>query len=62
MISAHQLSSTNGTPAILTRLAFGALLIKQRLGLSYEETVDQIRKILIFSFFLTLPGIRANPI
>ena len=35
-----QFSHTNGAPAILARLALGALFIKQRLGLSYEETVD----------------------
>jgi len=40
---AHQFSPRTGAPAKPARLAFGALFIKQRLGLSDEETVEQIR-------------------
>ena len=39
---APQFSATIGAPAKSVRLAFGALYIKQRLGLSDEETVLQI--------------------
>jgi len=35
---------TTGAPAKPVRLAFGALFIKQRLGLTDEETVEQIRE------------------
>ena len=36
--------STNGSPAIQSRLAFGAILIKEELQLSDRETVEQIRE------------------
>ncbi len=39
---ASQFSPTTGAPAKSVRLAFGALFIKQRLGLTDEETVEQI--------------------
>ena len=38
---APQFSPTTGAPAKSVRLAFGALFIKQRLGLTDEETVEQ---------------------
>jgi IS5 family transposase len=41
---ASQFNPTTGAPAKPVRLAFGALLIKQRLGLTDEETVGQIRE------------------
>ena len=41
---APQFSPTTGAPAKPVRLAFGALFIKQRLGLTDEETVEQIRE------------------
>jgi transposase, IS5 family len=41
---APQFNPTTGAPAKPDRLAFGALFIKQRLGLSDEETVEQIRE------------------
>ncbi len=41
---APQFNSTTGAPAKPLRLTFGALFIKQRLGLSDEETVEQIRE------------------
>ena len=41
---APQFSRTTGAPAKSVRLASGALFIKQRLGLSDEETVEQIRE------------------
>ena len=48
---APQFSPTTGAPAKSVRLAFGALFIKQRLGLTDEETVEQIRKCLHAVFF-----------
>jgi IS5 family transposase len=53
---APQFSPTTGAPAQSVRLAFGALFIKQRLGLSDEETVEQIRKNAYMQFFLGFAG------
>ncbi|MCP9812224.1 transposase [Synechococcus lacustris] len=50
-IYAPQLSPTTGAPAKPVMLAFGALFIKQRLGLTEEETVEQIRKNNWMQFF-----------
>ena len=41
---ATQFSPTTGAPAKPARLAFGALFIKKRLGLTDEETVERIRE------------------
>ena len=41
-----------GVPAKTVMLAFGALFIKQSLGLSDEETVEQIRKNAYMQFYL----------
>ncbi len=41
---APQFSPKTGAPANPVRLAFGALFIKQRLGLTDKETVEQIRE------------------
>ena len=40
---APQFSPTIGAPEKSVRLAFGALFINQRLGLTDEKTVEQIR-------------------
>ena len=53
---APQFSPTTGAPAKPVRLAFGALFIKQRLGLSDEETVEQIRENAYMQFFLGFAG------
>jgi IS5 family transposase len=53
---ALQFSSTTGAPAKSVRLAFGALFIKQRLGLTDEETVEQIRENAYMQFFLGFAG------
>jgi IS5 family transposase len=47
-----QFSPTTGIPAKPVSLAFGALFIKQRLGLTDEETVEQIRENASMQFFL----------
>ena len=41
-----------GTPALSARVAFGAMIIKERLGSSDEETVEQIRENPYLQFFL----------
>ena len=53
---APQFSPTVGAPAKPVRLAFGALFIKQRLGLPDEETVHQIRENAYMQFFLGFAG------
>jgi hypothetical protein len=53
---APQFNPTTGAPAKPVRLAFGALFIKQRLGLSDEETVEQIRENAFMQFFLGFGG------
>jgi IS5 family transposase len=45
-----------GAPAKPVRLAFGALFIRQRLGLTDEETVEQIRENAYMQFFLGFAG------
>jgi Tat protein secretion system quality control protein TatD with DNase activity len=41
---APQFNPTTGAPAKPVRLAFGALFIKQLLGWTEEQTVEQIRE------------------
>ena len=53
---ACQFSSTTGAPAKPVKVAFGALFIKQRLGLSDEETVEQIRENPYMQFYLGFAG------
>ena len=53
---APQFRPMTGDPAKSVRLAFGALFIKQRLGLSDEETVEQIRENAYMQFFLSFVG------
>jgi IS5 family transposase len=53
---APQFSPTTGAPAKTVRLAFGALFIKQRLGLADGETVEQIRENAYLQFFLGFAG------
>ena len=58
---ALQFSPTSGAPAKPVRLAFGALFIKQRLGLTDEETVEQIRENAYMQFFLGFAGYSNKP-
>ncbi len=51
---APQISPTTGAPAKSVRLAFVALFIMQRLGLTDEETVEQIRENAYMPFFWVL--------
>ncbi len=41
---APQFNPTTGAPAKTVRMALGELFIKQWLGISVEETVEQIRE------------------
>jgi len=51
---AEQFSKGIGAPAKPFRMALGALIIKERLGTSDEETVEQIRENPYLQFFLGL--------
>jgi hypothetical protein len=53
---APQFSATVGAPAKPVRLAFGSLYIRQRLGLTDEETVRQIQENAYMQFFLGFSG------
>ncbi len=55
---APQFNPTTGAPTKPVRLAFGTLVIKRRLGLTDEETVEQIRENTYMQYFLDFP---ANP-
>ena len=46
-------SSNEGTPAKSCRVALGDLIIKERLGTSDEETVEQIRENPYLQYFST---------
>jgi IS5 family transposase len=59
---APQFSPKTGAPAKPVRLAFGALFIKQRLGLTDEETVEQIRVNAYIQFFLGFAGYSSKPL
>lgn len=49
---AEHLSESQGAPAKSFRLALGALIIKEKLGLSDEETVQQVRENPYLQYFL----------
>ena len=51
---APQFNHTTAVPAKPVRQVLGALVVKQRLGRSNEETVEQIREKLCIHFFLWL--------
>ena len=57
---AAQFNSTTGAPAKPVRVAFGALFINQRLGLTDEETVAQIRKNAYIQFSFAFVGMKAS--
>lgn len=49
---AEQFSATMGAPAKSFRIALGTLIIKEKLGTSDEETVEQIRENPYLQYFL----------
>lgn len=53
---ASQFSDSMGAPAKPFRMALGALIIKERLRTSDEETVEQIKESPYLQYFLGLPG------
>jgi transposase, IS5 family len=53
---APQFSTNVGAPAKAGRLAFGSLYIKQRLGLTDQETVLQIQENAYMQFFFGSSG------
>ncbi len=55
---AGQLSESIGAPAKSFRMALGALIIKERLGTSDAETVEQIRENPYLQYFLGLSEYR----
>ncbi len=59
--AAHFAESGMGAPAKNVRIALGALIIKERLGLSDEETVEQIRENPYLQYFLGFEGYRDQP-
>ena len=50
----QQFCSDNGCPAKSARMAFGALIIKERLGTSDRETIEQISENPYLQYFLGL--------
>ena len=59
---ANSLAGTGmGAPAKSVRIALGALIIKERLGTSDEETVEQIRENPYLQFFLGFEEYREDP-
>ena len=58
---ATQFNPTTGAPAKPVRVAFGALFIKQRLGLTDEENVEQVRENPYMQFFLGFSGYSSKP-
>ena len=55
-------SEDNGCPAITARIAFGSLLIKERLGTSDRETVEQISENPYLQYFLGLMEYDEEPL
>jgi IS5 family transposase len=51
-----------GAPAKSARIAFGALIIKERLGVTDEETVEQITENPYLQYFLGLHEYRKGPL
>jgi len=51
-----------GAPAKSGRIAYGALLIKERLGLTDEETAEQVQENPYLQYFLGLEEYRSHPL
>ena len=54
-------SSDKGPPAMSVRVALGTLIIKERLGISDEETVEQISENPYLQYFLGFEAFRQEP-
>ena len=53
---AEQLDERRGAPALSARIALGSLIIKEKMGLTDEETVEQIRENPYLQYFLGYEG------
>ena len=53
-IYAKKFDSENGPPAKNVRIALGSLIIKEKLGLTDDETVEQIRENPYLQYFIGL--------
>lgn len=63
MIGIYAKSMSNfGRPTIDARIVIGAMIIKTKLGLSDEETVEQIRENMYMQFFLGLEEYQEKPL
>ncbi len=61
LIYSKSLSSSGmGSPALSARVAIGSLIIKERLGTSDEETLEQIRENPYLQFFLGFKEYRSE--
>ena len=54
MLYAINFSVERGAPALNFRMALGALMIKEKLGISDRETVEQIKKNPYLQYFIGL--------
>lgn len=54
--------SNFGRPSLEARIAIGAMIIKTKLGLSDEETVEQISENMYMQFFLGLEAYQEEPL
>ncbi len=62
-VYASSLAGTGqGAPAMSVRVALGALIIKERIGASDEETVEQIRENHYLQYFLGLKEYKDEPL
>jgi len=55
LYSSNLAGTGKGAPALSSRIALGSLIIKERLGTSDEETVEQIRENPYLQYFIGLP-------
>jgi len=53
-VYAGKFLSKKGAPALSVRMALGSLIIKEKLGLSDQETVDQIKENPYLQYFIGL--------
>ena len=54
LLYARKFPSKRGAPALTVRMALGSLIIKEKLGLSDDETIEQIRENPYLQYFIGL--------
>jgi len=63
LVSIYSKAMSNfGRPSLEPRIAIGAMIIKTKLGLSDEETVEQISENMYMQFFLGLEAYQEEPL